>query len=113
MHSAIKAAHRLRPTGREKVGDVEFRFRMPTMAAIRAFQAKRQERNDEAALAVLMLECVIGENDEPLTEEEAAELAGMAWVADPLIRAILKFANGPAAEPSGDGENPPPQSDAG
>src|SRR5512147_2900226 len=98
-HSVLAAARRARPVHEKTVKGSTYRIRMPTMAAVREFQNTQGAGDNEKALTILFAECLVGNDGEAdLTQEQARELAGMAWISRDLLDAILEVALPKATE---------------
>jgi hypothetical protein len=115
-HGALAAARRARPKLTVNVNGETFRVRMPSMLALRQFEETRKAGDPADAIAVMLRECVLGENDAAdLSQEDARQLADMAWASQALLEAILKFAHGGTEDPGPGGPEggDTPQPDAG
>lgn len=104
--SVLAAARRARPRVPVQIHGETFHLRVPSMAAVREFQADTVDPTRR--VAKLLQECLCSpEGEANLTEAECTEIADMPWMNVALINAIMDLAHG------GKGSAEPPADDAG
>lgn len=91
-NSIAAKVRRSRPTIPVPIGGEVFTLRVPTMGAIREFQAAGSDPDRAATrVANLLHECVLTDEGGAITKEAAAELADSPWLNGALIEAIIEL----------------------